>query len=261
MTIHGEEQTVAELLDELVSDIRDVLADDLVGIYLYGSYVSGGFDPGVSDLDLVAVTTRDADELDLAGLREAHEAFAHRHPTWNDRIETVYVGREALRAFRTSLGRLAVVSPGEPFHVRDERPVEWVQNWYLVRETGVTLFGPRAESLVPQVAWPEFVAASRRYAADIATKDLDDFSPSYLAYSVLTMCRAQQTVEADTYGSKQEAAAWARERNPEWAWVIDAALRGRLSRGTVGFDDPVTRSLAIAFIRRVAALISETRPG
>jgi hypothetical protein len=72
------------------------------------------------------------------------------------------------------------------------------------------------------------------------------------------MCRAQQTVEAGTYGSKPEAAAWGRERNPEWAWLIDAALRGRLSRGTIGFDDEVTRTVAIAFIRHVADQISRT---
>ncbi len=133
---------------------------------------------------------------------------------WSNRIETVYIGQDALRSFRTSTGRLAVISPGEPFHLREEPPAAWIQNWYLVQETGVVLFGPPAESLIPPVAWPEFVAASVRYAGEIASKRLEDFSPGYLAYSVLTVCRAQRTVEAGTHGSKQEAAAWARERDP-----------------------------------------------
>jgi hypothetical protein len=219
-TVNNERSSVQSLLEELVSDLQDALGDDLIGTYLYGSYVSGGFDPGVSDLDLVTVTSRDADQLDLAGLERR--------------------------------GRLAVISPGEPFHLRDDPVVAWVQNWYLVRETGFALFGPPATSVVPSVSWPEFVDASRRYAAEIAAKDLDDVSPGYLAYSLLTLCRARRTVETGMDGSKQEAAAWARERDPDRAWLIDAALRCRHSGGTVGFDDPVTRSAAIAFLREFA---------
>ena len=256
-----ERRIIPALLDELVSDIHAALGNGLVGIYLYGSYVSGGFDPAVSDLDLVAVTARDAEETDLGSLKRMHEAFVGRHPAWNDRIETVYVGVDALNSFRTSASRLAVISPGEPFHLRDEPPAEWVQNWYLVRETGVVLFGPPADSLIPPIAWSEFAAASRRYAAEIAAMDLDAFSPSYLAYTVLTMCRAHQTVEAGAYGSKQAAAAWERDRNREWTWLIDAALIARLSRGTVGFDVQATRSEAVIFIRQVAGEISSTGSG
>ena len=173
----------------------------------------------------------------------------------------MYIGVDALRSFRTSHGRLAVISPGEPFHLRDERPSEWIQNWYLVRETGVAWFGPDATSLIPPIAWPEFVAAIRRYAREIAGRSIDDVSPGQLAYNVLTICRALRAVETDSLSSKQEAAAWARERDPDRAWLIDAALRCRLSGGTIGFDDTDTRSGAVAFIRQVAERISGPDPG
>ena len=95
----------------------------------------------------------DAARIDLAGLRTMYVAFADRHVEWNDRIETVYIGRGALRTFRTSRGRLAVISPREPFHLRDERARDWAQNWYLVRESGVALYGPPVASLIPPVTW------------------------------------------------------------------------------------------------------------
>lgn len=60
------------LLERLVTDLRAVLRADLVGIYLYGSYVSGGFDPGVSDLDLVAVVAPQVAAIDLRGLGRMH---------------------------------------------------------------------------------------------------------------------------------------------------------------------------------------------
>jgi predicted nucleotidyltransferase len=241
------------ILDELVSGLESVVCDELVGVYVYGSYVSGGFDPGVSDLDLVAVFDAEDDTLNLKELEKMHAGSVRWYPEWDDRIEVVYVGRETLATFRTSTGRLAVISPGEPLHVKDDRAVEWVQNWYLVRESGVALLGPPATSLIPPIAWSEFAAASARYAAELASAGLGAFSPGYLAYTVLTMCRAEHTVVTQTHASKQVVAAWAQARHPEWAPLIDTALRCRMSGGRVGFDDPVTRSDAVRFIRIVSA--------
>jgi predicted nucleotidyltransferase len=245
------------LLEDLVSRIHRELGDGLVAVYLYGSCVSGGFDPGVSDLDLVAVTAADAGDLDLAGLDRVHHDIVGREPEWSDRLEIVYVGREALRSFRTSAGPLAVISPGEPFHLRHDRLTDWVQNWYLVRETGVTLYGPLAATIVPAVEWSEFVAATARYAGEISTRNLADATARTLAYEVLTMCRAFMTVKTQTNPSKQEAAAWAREQLPDWAWLIEAAVRCRLSRGTVGFDDDGSRAAAAEFIEVIATRVGD----
>jgi predicted nucleotidyltransferase len=252
----GNHATVDLLLDDLVASIQAVLGDDLVAICLYGSYVSGGFDPGVSDLDLVAVSAADVDRIDLGGLERMHRDFVGRHPEWVDRIEVVYVGESALRSFRTSPGPLAVTSPGEPLHLRDEPLVDWLQNWYLILETGVTLVGPPAATLIPPITWSEFVDAAARYATEVSSRSLGAASPGSLAYAVLTMCRANMTVAAQQHGSKQEAAAWTRQRLPEWAWLIDGALTCRLSQGRVGFDDERTRAAAQIFVRTVATEIT-----
>jgi predicted nucleotidyltransferase len=232
----------------LVSDIRAVLGADLVGIYLYGSSVSGGFDLGVSDLDLVAVTSAEVEGIDLAGLDRMQLDFVRRHPAWSDRIDIIYIGWTTLKSFRTNVGSLAVVSPGEPFHVVGG-VVEWLQNWYLVRETGVTLHGVAAADVIPPIARAEFVAALVRYADWLRNRSYDDLGPGSLAYAVLSLCRALRTVRTGMHGSKQEAAAWTREGMPEWAWLIDAALRCRLSRAMTGFDDEQTRATAQRFIR------------
>jgi hypothetical protein len=243
---------LASILEALASDIRHVLGDELVGLYLWGSAVSGGFDAGVSDLDLVAVTRPEIAEIDLAGLERMQSDLVRRNPEWSDRLEIVYIGRATLQSFRTSPGSLAVISPGEPFHVPDERAAAWVQNWYLVRETGVTLFGADAEAVVPPISRSEFVAAVVRYADEVRRRTDEEPSSGSLAYAVLTLCRVLQNVRTQAYCSKQEAASWARQRMPEWAWLIDAALRTRLSRGTAGFDDERTRAAAKRFIGLLA---------
>src|SRR5450756_3220920 len=119
--MNRDERPAADFVAALASEIQGVLGDDLVGLYLYGSSVTGGFDPGVSDIDLVAVTSPEVGALDLTGFGQMQHAFVSRYPEWGDRLEIFYVGRATLQSFRTSPGSLAVISPGEPFHVRDER--------------------------------------------------------------------------------------------------------------------------------------------
>lgn len=240
------------LLDGLVTEMAAVLGDDLTGLYLYGSAMTGGFDPGVSDLDLAAVTGPDVRSIDLSGIERMHRAFATAHPAWQDRIEVVYAGREALASFRTSPGPLAVISPGEPFHLRREAPVEWLQNWYLLRETGVALRGPEPAQVVPPISTTEFVAATAHYAGVLGRRNLDGAGSGSIAYTLLTLCRAVATVSTRRPVSKQEGAAWAAERRPEWAWLIEAALACRLTRGRSGFDDQAARAAA----RRLVGLLT-----
>src|SRR5450759_843589 len=86
----------ADLLAALVSEVHGVLGDDLVGLYLYGSAVTGGFDAGVSDLDLAAVTAHEVEAIDLTGLERMHDRFAEQNPEWRGRVEVVYIGRATL---------------------------------------------------------------------------------------------------------------------------------------------------------------------
>jgi predicted nucleotidyltransferase len=253
-TLHAMPQTVhpgvpiASLTDALTA----ALGSDLVGLYAYGSAVSGGFDPGVSDIDLVAVTERIAADLDLQRLDRVHGAFVAAHPDWEDRLEIVYIGAGTLRAFRTSDTDLAVISPGEPLHL--SRPVrDWVQNWYLARETGVTLVGTAAGEVIPEISREEFLSAVASYAGWLATQDLEALSAGALAYAVLSECRALCTLRTCKPRSKQEGAAWVTRFEPHRTALVEAALACRLSRGAAGFDDEATRAAAAAFVRSTAA--------
>ena len=67
------------MLRRVFDDIRAVLDGDLAGLYLYGSVVSGGFIPGISDLDLLAVTRRDITVADLESLEATHAAGTRGH--------------------------------------------------------------------------------------------------------------------------------------------------------------------------------------
>ena len=232
-------------------ELRRGLGTDLVALYAYGSAISGGFDANVSDVDMVAVTRVDAGDLDLAAVSRGHDAVLAAFPSWVDRLEVVYVGQRALRRFREEPGVLAVISPGEPLHLSG--PVrDWLQNWYLVRETGVPILGPPPVEILPAISQQEFLDGVRWYAGYLAAFVQEDRSAGELAYAVLSACRAARTIDAGEPCSKQEGAAWMPPRHPDLAAVIDDALRVRLSRGRGDFVDEEARKAARTLVREVA---------
>jgi predicted nucleotidyltransferase len=257
--VHPQDARVRPVVEALTTEIKATLGEQLLGLYLYGSYVRGGFDPDISDLDLLAVTAEDVERLDLPALEQMHADFVRRHPEWTDRLDVIYIGRRTLDSFRTNQGSLAVISPGEPFHVTG--PVaDWMMNWYHVLESGVTLSGPEPAALIPAISWDEFAAAVARYVEWFTSEIAAGRGAGYRAYAVLSTCRALYAVRNGRPASKQEAAAWTKKRMPDWAWLIDAALRARLAHGS-GFNDERTLVAANAFIDLVAKEIAAPESG
>lgn len=256
-TTSREVQPIANAIRD---ELQRALGTDLAALYAYGSAITGGFDANVSDVDMVAVTRIDASTLDLATLTAAHDAVLGAFPDWIDRLEVVYVGHRALHALRQEPGVLAVISPGEPLHLTG--PVgDWLQNWYLVRETGIPMLGPPAAEVLPAISGQEFLDCVRWYAGYLAAFVQEDRSAGELAYGVLSACRAARTIETGEPCSKQEGAAWMRRRRPDRMAVIDEALRTRLSRGGAGFVDEEAREAARTLVREVAVALQPARHG
>ncbi len=107
-----------ELLQRLLSGMQRILGARLAGLYLYGSLVTGDFDPQRSDIDLLAATTVDVTDQEFERLQQFHDAFYAEHPDWDGPIEVAYLSVAGLQTFKTQTGRMAVMSPGEPFHLK-----------------------------------------------------------------------------------------------------------------------------------------------
>lgn len=216
-------EVVNRILDSLQTRLHEILGQKLVGIYLYGSLVSGDFDLEISDIDLLVATSSPLDEMGLAKLHAMHDDLAGAYPQWNERIEVAYLTLEALKTFRDHPSTIAVISPGEPFHTK-EAGKDWLMNWYMVREKGVTLFGPSPESIINPITREEFVEMIREHVKNWVYYVDDCRARGSQAYAILTMCRALYTSTHGEQLSKQEAAAWAAKQYPEWASLINDAL-------------------------------------
>jgi hypothetical protein len=217
-----------ETLAELTSLLMRELGDRLVGLYLFGSLASGAFHDGKSDLDLFAVLTREVKEGDqFDALASLHAAFVSAHPTWTERIEVGYVSHAVLQSFtEVPSGRIAAISPGEPFHLR-EVGTGWLLNWYSVCTQGEILAGPPPLEVGPVVSASTFKRAVADQVGewkDIVGRPSVGYVPAQQGYIVVTLCRALYTLATGKQTSKEAAVAWAAEQYPEWATFVKEGL-------------------------------------
>lgn len=242
---------VETVLNDLLARMRQVLGDQLVGVYLYGSLVAGGFDLAVSDIDLLAVTQDTLAPAELEQLHAMHDAVAARYPAWYDRIEVAYLSLSALKTFRTQVSPIAIISPGEPFHVK-EAGADWLINWWVIRQQGEALYGPPAAAVIDPITDEEYLAAVQRQAQEWRTYVYEMTRRKSQAYAVLTLCRAYYAYTNRRQVSKQEAAAWAAAALPQWADVIHDAVAWRVAPTDDGVDHAATFDATVRFVNYVA---------
>ncbi|HEV2128036.1 MAG TPA: GNAT family N-acetyltransferase [Thermomicrobiales bacterium] len=241
---------IAVLLAEIRGGIAATLGNDLVGLYLFGSLVSGDFTPGVSDIDLLAVSQRFMTDPDIDRLRDMHREFVERHPEWEDRIEVAYQSKHGLRTWQTERSPMGIISPGEPIHLI-EAGAEWRINWFFVLDHGVTLAGPPPETLIAPITREVFIEAARELGRSWIDRIHTVTDQCGESYAILTVCRALYSHQAGELVSKQQAARWVQARRPEWSELIEMALERRVSPNDNGPDDSFDDT--VRFIETMAA--------
>jgi len=222
------------IVGPFIDDLRSTLGPELVGVYLYGSAITGGFDPALSDLDLLVVTEADAGLLGLSPIEALHDRIASHHPDWADRLDIAYVGRATLATFRAG-GTVASISHEDALQLYDDAD-GWLQTWYLVRLADAPLLGPPVVEVIPPIERAEFVDAVARDADRIVRRVETDQRSGLVAYTLLTLCRVLRALDDGAIISKPEAASWVADRMPEARWVLDEALVVRASGGRVPFS-------------------------
>ena len=240
-------EDVNVLLARLLADVRAILGDRLIGLYLYGSLSSGGFDPDSSDVDFLVVTDAALDESDLYALRRMHEGLARSGLRYATELEGSYIPADALRKYDPDDSRHPSIGVDWDFGVISHGH-QWVLEGELVRTRGVRVAGPPPASLIDPVTPDALREAALHTLRDFWSKQLDGAEwlrpRNYQAFAILTMCRALYTVEHGKVISKPDAARWVRgSLDPQWAQLVDRALMWRRERDDAPLDE------TMAFIR------------
>jgi hypothetical protein len=214
------------MLEALLPGIRNVLGDNLVGIYLRGSLALGDFIPATSDIDVLVVTARPVDDAEFDALADLHARLAASSHPYAKRLEIAYVDRAAWRRFEPGL-RHPSLGQGETLAWSEHRD-NWILERWTVRECGVTLLGPAPQTLIDPITTDELRMAVRARLPDWADwanqpDDPDWRSPrAHKAYVVETMCRALAALAGGQLLSKPRAVAWALATLPEpWRSMVE----------------------------------------
>lgn len=244
---------VNQLLVNLLDRLQTVLGEKLIGLYLYGSLVTGDFDDHLSDIDMLAALDNELTPPEQETIREMHAEIADQYHEWKDRVEVAYYTRHGLRTFKTERSTLGIISPGEPFHVIDAGD-DWTLNWYFVQTYGVVLYGVPPKDIIAHVSKDEFIAGTKDHILMWRgyVQDLSEWHGSQ-AYAILTMCRGLYTVRHREHVSKKAAAKWAITAFPDWADFIRNALVWRQAQ----HDHESAHDAPIAETKRFVAFMIE----
>jgi len=245
---------INHLLRELYVGVREILGEQLVGMYLDGSLVIGDFDRE-SDVDFVAVTEGEIAEETFLRLQEMHDRLSQMDTVWAIQLEGSYLSRQAIRRFdpRYILYPNIERGKGERLKITDHG-WEWDTHRWVLREHGIALAGPPPQTLIDPVGAEDLREAMRALLAGWATKLLEEPERmkgfGYQPYIVLSMCRALYTLTFGRVVSKARAAEWAQESlDGRWRSVVARAWAGRLNPGSEPSPEIVEET--VEFIRYV----------
>jgi len=212
---------------EVAASLQDALGDRLHGVYFVGSIALGGYVPGQSDIDIVAVAAHAIPDEHKASLAEAVFETTRSCPPRG--LEFTLYRREIAQSQPMAAGFELNVNGG-PGMARDIHLDARTEPgfWYAIdravaHRCGLAIFGPPPAEV--------FAGVSRRDLLDAMIESMrwHRLHERATLYSVLNATRAWRFAVEDTLVSKLEGAAWARDRWPS-AQVIGAAVDLRYGR-------------------------------
>lgn len=240
---------VIAFASRLAGTLENRLGDEVVGVYLHGSATLGGFVPGVSDVDILAVVARPQPRRSQRQLGKLLQAAAEPCPG---------AGLEAsiiTAATAQSLGdcRFEVhvaTSPDDRKLVCGSRHCgdpDLVLHTAVCRQRGIAVAGPPPTEVFGRVPRQRILQAllyELHWAKEHGTE----------AYAVLNACRAWRYIDNEAFTSKIEAGEWAAQRGAPK--VVDDALTQQRS----GRHRTPPSPLAHQFVEDIERRVREAAP-
>lgn len=246
--------STAQCIDKVKRHYREILGDNLRGLYIHGSIAMKCFNPTSSDID-VLVVVQDALDLDTKKrLEDVHLRLACDNPLELSVVLQRYLdnfvhptpfefhyGDDFKEAFET--GTVDLTTPrSDP---------DLAAHFVIARHYGVAVVGEPAQSVFPNVphkAYLDSIAQDARWSYNNVMCGPDEGECAVPRYAVLNSCRILAYLD-DTQNvmSKRGGGEWGLEHLPQkYAPVIQEALN---EYAVAGSSQPVDAALLKAFVR------------
>jgi predicted nucleotidyltransferase len=229
----------------LLGRLRDRLAarDDVVGVYVYGSLVTGDYSPTASDIDVVVLVLREPGQTAIRELTELHTALVTTGGPAGQ-LHCLYVAAEAV----ADAARLCTYWFGD-------RMTQWQMKLLTQAElasAGVALHGPWPPPGVGPVPVTDLQAAVHAEVTghwrQVARSRKPWFDDSFVDHGLVVLPRAEALLTAGELITKGEAIGrLAGFGVPDW---LARDIRGR-REGQPAALGPVRRLSRAVLARRL----------
>ncbi len=243
-----------QVLDELVRGVRTVLGDNLVGLYLQGSFAAGDWD-AYSDVDWIVAIRSELSAHEIAALQRLHRHLYALESPWAQHLEGSYLPIALLRREDPAHTPLWYLDNGAREMILSDHCNTLVVRWQ-VREQGVALAGPPPAELIdpvpPDALAREIRATMRDWAATFLDTPEEIANRWYQPFVVLSYCRMLHTLATGRIESKRAGAQWASSTlDPRWNGLIRRAWAERPDAWAKVHQpaDPDDLQTTLAFVR------------
>ncbi len=236
------------LLNEFVQNTREILDDNLVGIYLHGSYVMGCFNPKKSDLDFIIVVNEKMDDASKRAFMDMVTELNERGPAKG--IEMSIVTKDVCKPF---------VYP-TPFELHfsvmhlgwyRDNPEDYIQkmngtdkdlaaHFTIIGKRGKCLYGQAIEDVFAEVPQKDYMDA----IWDDISEAPEDIETNTM-YITLNLARVLAYKKEQLVLSKKEGGDWGIKNLPQkYHTLICDALREYSDGVDVTYDLGIAREYA-----------------
>lgn len=223
---------VNAIVNSLLTYVQEILAVQLIGMYLHGSLANGGFD-AYSDIDVIFVTEGPISEENFEALQKVHELISMIDSPWSNQLEVSYIPKDAVRRFDPSNNKHPHIDRGadEKLQIMAHES-DWVIQRHILRERGIVVLGPEPNMLVDRVSPSDLqnavVHGLPLWLNPILENPSEIHKRGYQSFFVLSLCRMLYTLNHGEILSKRAAAEWAKSNlDYKWTPLIERALLGR----------------------------------
>ncbi len=210
-----------KVCDALVDGLQDILGKKLYGIYLYGAAVFPDSGP-VTDIDYHVILRKALNDRNRDDISLLYSKLAEGYPPLGGELDAWYILLSDAREKSPPLNQL---KPGMrdkswALHSAHIRAGSALHSAHIRAGRYITLFGSEPDDIFPVPSWEEITAALDHEIEYIKN------NLNYPAYCVLNLCRIMYSFkERDVVVSKRFSGIRAIDRFPEWASLIQSALR------------------------------------
>ncbi len=218
------------VLNEFIKRLKAILEDNLLAVYLTGSFALGGSDED-SDVDFLVVIEEDISDDLMPELEAMHRSLFEIKSYWSHHMEGSYFPKDLLKKGDPDHTPIVYIDNGSRDLERNAHDNELVVRW-VTREHGIALYGAKPEHYIDPVPVDALKAEVKNtmhtWGNEILNGDYTIDNVWAQAFAVIMYCRMLHTLATGAVHSKLDAVQWGQSTlDEEWHSLIQEAWEKR----------------------------------